>query len=74
MRLLDDSQVPKEGKYCVCLCVTATDSTMKINGKFYPQVYLEERKYVVRRSMMSNFVDAELHVDSSNDFHGSDSK
>lgn len=56
------------------MCVTATDSTMKINGKFYPQVYLEERKYVVRRSMMSNFVDAELHVDSSNDFHGSDSK
>ena len=67
------SEVPKEGLHCVCLSVTTIDFIMKINGKYYPHVFLEECKYV-KKSMVTNFIDAKLDLDSSDDFDGSDSE
>lgn len=61
------SEVPKEGMYCVYLLVITIDSTMKINGKYYPKVYLEQCKYVVKEDKLINFKDAELELDSSNE-------
>ena len=40
---------------------------MKIEKKNYPQVYLEECKYKVKKIQMSRFINAELESDSDSD-------
>ena len=40
---------------------------MKMEKKNYPQVYLEECKYKVKKKKMPEFIDVELESDSSYD-------
>ena len=40
---------------------------MKINKKNYPQVYLEECKYKIKKIQMSRFINAELESNSDSD-------
>ena len=40
---------------------------MKIEKKNYPQVYLEECKYKIKKIQMSRFINAELESDSESD-------
>ena len=40
---------------------------MKMVKKNYPQVYLEECKYRLKKKKMSGFIDVELELDSSSD-------
>ena len=40
---------------------------MKIEKKNYPQVYLEECKYKVKKMQMSRFINAALESDSDSD-------
>ena len=40
---------------------------MKIEKKNYPQVYLEECKYQIKKKKMSKFIDDELELDSDSD-------
>ena len=48
---------------------------MKMNKKNYPQVYLEECKYKIKKIQMSRFISAELELDSdSNSQLDSDSE
>ena len=54
-----DDKVPKEGK--------STDSVMKMEKKYYLQVYLEEWKYKTKAIKMLGFIDVELGSDSSSD-------
>ena len=41
---------------------------MKIEKKNYPQVYLKECKYRVKKKKIPEFTDVELESDSSSDF------
>ena len=41
------------------------DSVMKMNKKNYPQVYLEEYKYKIKKKNMSKFTDSEVELDSN---------
>ena len=40
---------------------------MKMNKKNYPQVYLEECKYKIKKIQMSRFINTELELDSDSD-------
>ena len=40
---------------------------MKIEKKNYPQAYLEECKYKIKKIQMSRFINAELKSDSDSD-------
>ena len=40
---------------------------MRIDKKNYPQVYLEECIYKIKRIQMSRFINAELYSDSDGD-------
>ena len=40
---------------------------MRMDKKNYPQVYLEECKYRVKKIQMSRFINAELESDSESD-------
>ena len=46
--------------HCTCIACITIDSVMKMDKKDYPQVYLEECKYKVKKMQISRFVSAEL--------------
>ena len=70
--VFSDNKVPKESIHYTCIAAINTDSVMKIDQKNYPQVYLEEYKYKIKKRKMVKFVDAELDLNDSDDFNDSD--
>ena len=52
--------------YTCIVCITI-DSAMRINKKYFPQVYLEECNYKIKKRQMSRFIIAELKSDSDSD-------
>ena len=44
-----DVEIPKENMHYTCIAWVTIDSVMKIKKKNYPQVYLEKRKYRVKK-------------------------
>ena len=56
--------VPKENIHYTCIACVTIDSVMKMDKKYFPQVYLEECKYKVKKIQMSKFINAELESDS----------
>ena len=59
--------VPKENMHYTCIACLTIDSVMKMNKKNYPQVYLEECKYKIKKIQMSRFINTELELDSDLD-------
>ena len=53
--------------YYTCIACITIDSVMKMNKKNYPQVYLEECKYKIKKIQMSKFINAELKSDSDSE-------
>ena len=43
-----NNKIPKEGSQCICLSVMLIDSVFRTGNNYYPQVFLEECKYVVK--------------------------
>ena len=58
------NKIPKENKHYTCIACITIDSVMKIGKKNYPQVYLEECKYRVKKMQMSRFINAKLESNS----------
>ena len=65
--------MPKENMHYTCIACITIDSVMKMDKKNYPQVYLEEYKYKIKKIQMSSFINTELDLDSDSD-SGSDSE
>ena len=61
------NNVPKENTYYTCVASIALDSVLKMNKKNYPQVYLEECKYKVKKINTPKFINTELETDSEPD-------
>ena len=59
--------VPKENMHYTCIACLTIDSVMKMNKKNYPQVYLEECKYKIKKIQMSRFINTKLELDSDLD-------
>ena len=59
--------VPKENMHYTCIACITIDSVMKANKKNYPQVYLEECKYKIKKIQMSRFINTELDSYSNSD-------
>ena len=49
--------------YTFIACITM-DSVMRMDKKYFPQVYLEECKYKIKRIQLLRFINAELKSDS----------
>ena len=47
-----------------CIACMTIDSVMRIEKKNYPQVYLEEWKYRMKKTKMPIFIEAELESES----------
>ena len=50
-----------------CIACITIDFVMRMEKKNYPQVYLEECKYKVKKIQMSKFINAELESDLESD-------
>ena len=50
-----------------CLLLIMLDSVVKVGKKYYPQVFLEECKYVKRKNKMFNYINDDLEMTSSGD-------
>ena len=61
------NDLPKEDTYYTCFACITVDSVIKMNKKNYPQVYLEEYKYKVKKIHTPTFINVELETDSASD-------
>ena len=59
--------MPKENIHYTCIACITIDSVMRMDKKYFPQVYLEECKYKAKKRQMSRFINAELESDSDSD-------
>ena len=57
-------EVPKENKHYTCIACITIDSVMRMEKKNYPQVYLEECKYRMKKTKMTKFIETELKSES----------
>ena len=56
-----------------CLSLIVLDSVIRVNKKYYPQTFLEECKYVIRKNKMENLINDDLDLSSSDDESDSES-
>ena len=57
-------KVPKEKVHYACIACITIDSVMRMEKKNYPQFYLEECKYKIKRLKITKFINTELESDS----------
>ena len=53
--------------YYTCIACITIDSVIRMNKTNYPQVYVEECKYKVKKIQTSRFINTELETDSEPD-------
>ena len=67
--------VPMEKYHYICIPAIDIDSILKIDKKAYPQAYLEECKYKLKKKKLVSFIDSEIiDDDSDDDSYGSDNE
>ena len=55
-----NKKMPKEKIPCKCLSIIMIDSVIKANKKYYPQILLEECKYIQEKIKTENYIDEDL--------------
>ena len=65
--------VPMEKNHYICIPAIDIDSVLKIDKKAYPQAYLEECKYKLKKRKLVSFIDSEIIDDDDSDDDGYDS-
>ena len=61
------NDIPKQNIRYTCIACITIDSVVKINEKYFLQVYLDECKYKIKKTQMSRFINTELKSDSDDD-------
>ena len=59
--------VPNEDASYKCLSLIELESVIRVSKKYYTQTFLEECKYVIRKSKMENLIHDDLNLSSSDD-------
>ena len=57
--------IPIEKNNYICVPAIDNDSVLKIDKKAYPQAYLQECKYKLRKRKLVSFIDSEIIDDDS---------
>ena len=61
------NNLPKENTYYTCIACITFISVLRMSKKNYPQFYLEEYKYNVKKAHIPRFMNIELESDSESD-------
>ena len=59
--------VPMEKNHYICISAIVIDSVLKIDKRVYPQAYLEECKYKLKKRKLLSFIDSEIIDDDNSD-------
>ena len=62
--LFSGNGIPKERNHFICIAAICIDSVLKVDKKDYPQVYLEQCKYEIKKRKPVYFIDAEVDLSS----------
>ena len=62
--LFDGDKIPEERIEYACIACISDDSILKIDKKWYSQVYLEQCKYKIKKREIKSFIDYEIDLDS----------
>ena len=62
--------VPMKKNHYICIPAIDIDSVLKIDKKAYPQAYLEECKYKLKKRKLVSLIDSEIIDDDSDDDNG----
>ena len=67
----NDDNIPKERSHYICIPAIDIDSVLKIdNQRVYPQAYLEQCKYKLKKRKIVNYIDNEIiDKDSDSDYN-----
>ena len=63
--LFSGNEISKERNHYIYIAAICIHSVLRIQKKSYPQVYLEQCKYKVKRRKPINFIDAEVNLSSN---------
>ena len=64
--LFSGDEIPKERvQYTYISCITI-DSVLRVNKENYPQVYLKQCKYKMKKRELKSFIDYEVDISSEN--------
>ena len=61
-----DDVVPIEKNHYICIPAIDIDSVLKIDKRVYPQAYLEQCKYKLKKRRLVDFIDFEI-IDEDDD-------
>ena len=61
------NDLSKENMYYTCIACITVDSVIKMNKKNYPEIYLEQCKYKVKKIHTPRFINIELQSESESD-------
>ena len=59
--------IPMEKNHYICIPAIDIDSVLTIDKKAYPQAYLEECKYKLKKRKLVSFINSDIIDDDSND-------
>ena len=59
------NDVPNKNMHYTFIACIIMDFVMRMDKRYFPQVYLKECKYKIKRIQMPRFINAELKSDSS---------
>ena len=59
--------MPIEKNHYTCISAIDIDSVLKLKKRAYPQAYLEQCKYKLKKRKPVNFIDSEI-IDESDDY------
>ena len=67
----NNNYIPIERNHYICTPVIDIDSVLKIDKRAYPQAYLEQYKYKLKKRKIANYIDDEI-IDEDSDSDYSD--
>ena len=62
----NNNNIPMERNHYICIPVIDIDSLLKIDKRAYPQAYLEQCKYKLKKRKIVNYIDDEI-IDEDSD-------
>ena len=65
-RTFNNNYIPMKRNHYICIPVIYVDSVLKIDKRAYPQAYLEQCKYKLKKRKIVNYIDDEI-IDEDSD-------
>ena len=72
--IFNNNDIPTERNHYICIPVIDIDSVLKIDKRAYPQAYLEQCKYKLKKKKIVNYIvdeiiDEDSDIDDAIDSH-----